>query len=96
MSFKKACFAYIASQLLLSHETEELSRIFKLVDTSNDGKLSLDEVKAGYRTTHTGDEALSEEEIEAIFCKVDSANSGFIDYSEFVVAALDPNQLTSQ
>ena len=78
----------------MKHETEELSRVFKLLDTSGDGKLSLDEVRAGYMTTHSGADEISEEEMKAIFQKVDSANSGTIDYSEFVVAALDPRHLT--
>ena len=38
---------------------------------------------------------MTDEEIERMFRSVDSDNSGFIDYSEFVVAAMNEKQLTS-
>ena len=38
---------------------------------------------------------MSDEEVEAMFNAVDTDKSGFIDYSEFVVAALNENALTS-
>lgn len=53
----------------------------------------MDEVKIGY-IEHYG-RVMSDEEIERMFKSVDSDNSGFIDYSEFVVAAMNEKQLTS-
>ena len=38
---------------------------------------------------------MSDEEVEAMFRAVDTDNSGFIDYSEFVVAAMNESQLTT-
>lgn len=38
---------------------------------------------------------MSDDEIEKMFKAVDSDNSGFIDYSEFVVAAMNEKTLTS-
>lgn len=53
----------------------------------------MEEVKTGY-SKHYGIN-MSDEEIERMFRAVDSDNSGFIDYSEFVVAAMNEKQLTS-
>merc|ERR1712127_132425 len=38
---------------------------------------------------------MSDEEVEKMFKQVDTDDSGFIDYSEFVVAAMNEKQLTT-
>jgi Ca2+-binding EF-hand superfamily protein len=50
-------------------------------------------VKEGY-LEHYG-KVMSDEEVEKMFDAVDTDKSGFIDYSEFVVAAMNENQLTT-
>ena len=62
-------------------------------DTNKDGALSIDEVKEGY-LEHYG-KIMSDEEVERMFAAVDTDGSGFIDYSEFVVAAMNEQQLTT-
>lgn len=53
----------------------------------------MEEVKTGY-LDHYG-KVMSDQEVEDMFNSVDTDKSGFIDYSEFVVAALNERQLTS-
>jgi calcium-dependent protein kinase len=45
---KQATFAYIASQLLSKGEKDNLSKLFKAIDTNGDGKLSKEEILIGY------------------------------------------------
>ena len=91
---KQATYAFIASQLLSKTERDNLSKVFKAFDKNGDGKLSLTEVKEGY-LEHYG-RIMSDEEVQAMFSAVDTDNSGFIDYSEFVVAAMNEHQLASE
>jgi len=92
-SMKQATFAFIASQLLSKQERDGLAKVFKAFDKNGDGKLSYEEVKDGY-LDHYG-KVMSDEEVHAMFDSVDTDKSGFIDYSEFVVAAMAESQLTS-
>ena len=72
-------------------EREELARVFKKIDKNSDGKLSKDEVKEGY-SVHYG-RLISDEEIDRMFDAVDTDQSGYIDYTEFVVASANEQAL---
>ena len=67
--------------------------MFKAFDKDGDGKLSKEELKEGYKEHYSQD--MSEEELNRMFNAVDTDHSGFIDYSEFVVAAMQQVQHTS-
>ena len=92
-TLKQATYAFIASQLFSKAEKDNLAKVFKAFDKNGDGKLSIQEVKEGY-LEHYG-RVMSDEEVENMFNAVDTDRSGFIDYSEFVVAAMNERQLTT-
>ena len=78
---KKAVFSYIATQLS-EKEIEPLRKIFKSLDKNGDGKLSYKEVQQGLKGH--GDE----EELSKLIIGIDTDNNGYIEYNEFLAAAM--------
>ena len=85
-TMKKATVAFISSHLLSKKEKDGLADVFKSFDKKNDGKLDMQEVKTGY-LEHYG-KLMTDQEVENMFKAVDTRNTGFIEYSQFVGAAM--------
>lgn len=91
---KQATVTYIASQLLSKKEKDSLGSIFQKIDTNGDGKLSHEEIKNGYQLIFGDD--LNEDQVMDMFRAVDIDNSGFIEYSEFIIACTSEKNLFSE
>jgi len=91
---KVAAASYIGSQLISKSEKEKLGSIFKKLDKNGDGKLSREEILDGYEV-HFG-RLLNEDELDQLFSDVDTDKSGFIDYSEFIVASMSSKKNMSE
>jgi calcium-dependent protein kinase len=76
---------------LTKSEKENLAKIFRAIDKNGDGKLSLEEILDGYDEFFGKN--MDKTDIEAMFKSVDIDGSGFIDYSEFVIAAMNEKNL---
>ena len=96
---KAAALAFIGDQLMGKSKKKELETVFKALDQNGDGKLSKEEIKLGYRQHYSFD--VMDKEIDLLFMAVDTDESGYIEYTEFLIAAanhqtlLGAEQLTS-
>ena len=81
----------MSSQLISKSEKEYLSKVFRALDENGDGRLSKDEILGGYEKEFG--KPISKEEVDKIYAQVDIDNSGLIDYSEFVVASMNSQNL---
>ena len=71
----------------------DLQRAFKVLDTDGDGMISRAELTVGLQKIYNEGAA---EQVEKVFNKVDIDGSGFIDYSEWVVATIDKEKLLTR
>ncbi|MEM1003487.1 MAG: EF-hand domain-containing protein [Bacteroidota bacterium] len=71
-----------------------MERIFAQMDKNNDGMLSKEEIKDGYEE-HFG-MAIDDDEIDKMFAAIDTDGNGTIDYSEFLMATMNEQQLLSK
>ena len=90
---QRAVIRFIASQLLTASEKGDFINIFKTLDSDAVGKISEAELRTHWRNIFN--EELSEEEAHQIMIRIDTDRSGFIEYSEFLVAAMDRKKLLS-
>lgn len=93
---KKATIGFITSQLATKNEREEMMELFKSLDTDNSGTLSSKELKEGFIILFGNEVNDIDEEVERIMKQVDLDGSGEIEYSEFVSATLNRQQLLSK
>lgn len=86
---EKSIKTFITSQVFTVKEESNLVATFKKLDKNGDGKLSKLELQEGYNElglTNTMD-------IDTIMQNCDSDMSGFIDFTEFVTATTEWNQM---
>ena len=93
LKIQQAAITFIVRSLASNEEFYELEVAFKNLDANMDGKLSVDELTAGYKK-YVPD--VTEEEVKRIIEIVDADGSGEIDYWEFVVATIDKSKLLSE
>ena len=88
---------FIATNILQYKDTKELETLFKKLDRNQDGKLSKEELEAGFRAGYPQyDDILIKSLVTEVFENADFNMSGQIDYTEYLVSAMNRQILLSK
>jgi calcium-dependent protein kinase len=88
---KQTTIAYLVHNMSMNENIKKLRSIFKEMDDSGDGRLSVDELRAGYKKFFSS--ALSDVEFDEMVKNLDNDKNGFIEFEEFLRAALEVETL---
>ena len=83
--FQKMVLKFLVNQIN-EKELDHLREVFQAMDTHHTGSLNKDEVQEGFKKLGI---KISKEEVEEIILKIEDCEHGKINYSEFLVAAMD-------
>lgn len=92
--FRHAIITFIASQMTTKEDNDELMKAFTALDADGNGVLSREELIDGYQNIYT-DKKPSEIRVivDELMDNVDINNKGEINFTEFVVAAMNREKL---
>jgi len=90
---QRAVMTYIASQLITKEDSTRLSISFRKLDKNCDGRLSSDELLEAFTEIYGAE--IAAEEVSRILEEADLNHSGYIDYSEFLLATTQKEVLLS-
>lgn len=94
---QEAAWVFLVSHFSTKKEKEKLLQTFNALDADHDGQLTKEELKQGYMRIMGMTNEVAEAESERIMKKLDTNQSGSIDYSEFVNATISAqNMLTKE
>ena len=90
-----AVIAYLVHNNTQLKEAHEAIKLFNRIDENGDGRITKEELYNGLQhyLNKKGDEL--KEEVELIFSHIDADHNGFIEYEEFIRAAIDKNYFLS-
>ncbi|GMJ03227.1 calcium-dependent protein kinase 13 [Hibiscus trionum] len=89
--FKRKALRVIA-EFLSVEEVEDIKVMFNKMDTDNDGIVSVEELKAGFRNFGS---QLAESEVQMLIEAVDANGKGTLDYGEFLAVSLHLQRLAN-
>lgn len=100
MKLKNAILAFMVHHLATEEMTRELKESFKKLDKSGDGRLSLEELKEGFREIMKSQSnvksMVTDDEITKRFEAIDIDKSGYIEIEEFITVTINEELLMNE
>ena len=93
----QAILTFIITNIIHHDDIKELENLFKKLDSNQDGKLSKEELVEGYKAVYAHlDDAAINTMVDTIIQNTDYNFSGQIDYTEYLVAAINKDKLITR
>ena len=93
---KCAVIAYLVHHITNTEECLEASKLFIKIDLNSDGKIEKHELVQGFEKYWNISKKEAKEKVDLIFANIDTDFNGFIEYEEFVRAAVNSSLFMSQ
>jgi calcium-dependent protein kinase len=93
---KCAVIAYLVHHITNTEECFEASKLFNKIDLNSDGKIEKHELIQGFEKYWGISKEEAKEKVDLIFANIDTDFNGFIEYEEFVRAAVNSSIFMSQ
>eukprot|EP00826_Nyctotherus_ovalis_P058284 TRINITY_DN7999_c0_g1_i10.p1 TRINITY_DN7999_c0_g1~~TRINITY_DN7999_c0_g1_i10.p1 ORF type:complete len:449 (-),score=72.14 TRINITY_DN7999_c0_g1_i10:75-1421(-) len=91
---QQAVLVYIVSQLLSDKEKMKVHSLFLSLDKDKDGRLCVDELMEGYKECF-GERCPEKRKLQEMMKRIDVAGDGYIELTEFAMAAINKKKLLS-
>jgi calcium-dependent protein kinase len=92
--FQQAVITFIVHNLIKSEDINDLRHIFKIIDSDNDGRISIKDISNAFLLVL--DKRLNNSEIENLMKAVDHDNNGYIEYEEFLRGTIDKKLILNE
>ncbi len=89
--FQQAVLTYITHNLIAKEEIEDLRHVFKQLDIGGSGRITKEELQSGF--LDTVGTVVGEMEMQVLMKNIDQDNNGYMEYEEFLQAALGAKNL---
>jgi calcium-dependent protein kinase len=90
-----AVIAYLVHNNTQLKEAHEAIKLFNQIDENGDGKITREELYNGLQQYLKGQGDKLKDDVELIFNNIDTDHNGFIEYEEFIRAAIDKEYFLS-
>ena len=84
-----AVIAYLVHNSTQLNQAHEAIKLFNKIDKNGDGKITKEELFSGFQELRKKSEEELKKEVETVFANIDTDHNGYIEYEEFIRAAID-------
>ena len=91
-----AVIAYLVHNSTQLNQAHEAIKLFNKIDKNGDGKITKEELFSGFQELRKKTDEELKQEVETVFTNIDTDHNGYIEYEEFIRAAIDKDYFLNE